>query len=303
MIDKFLEYIQQEKRYSPNTITSYRKDLEDFLSFLMDREGLEELQKAEKKMVRNFIVFLSEKGLTKRSINRKISTLKSFYAFLQRISLIGVSPVEGLSTIKFYPEKQIPFSKEEMQDLSVILDSGEVELLDRLIIEVLYQTGMRRAELCDLLLENVHFYRNEITVIGKGNKQRIVPISPVLMQELKVYNDEYRKPNPDVDLYFFVTPKGKKITEKFVYLLVTRYLSAVSSKRKRSPHILRHSFATHILNNGAEIYKVKKMMGHASLSSTQVYTNADIEQLKNIFNKTHPRGNAKTQLSSDDEII
>ena len=303
MIDKFLEYIQQEKRYSPNTITSYRKDLEDFLSFLMDREGLEELQKAEKKMVRNFIVFLSEKGLTKRSINRKISTLKSFYAFLQRISLIGVSPVEGISTLKFYPEKQIPFSKEEMQDLSAILDSGEVELLDRLIIEVLYQTGMRRAELCDLLLENVHFYRNEITVIGKGNKQRIVPISPVLMQELKVYNDEYRKPNPDVDLYFFVTPKGKKITEKFVYLLVTRYLSAVSSKRKRSPHILRHSFATHILNNGAEISKVKKMMGHASLSSTQVYTNADIEQLKNIFNKTHPRGNAKTQLSSDDEII
>ena len=303
MIDKFLEYIQQEKRYSPNTITSYRKDLEDFLSFLMDREGLEDLQKAEKKMVRNFIVFLSEKGLTKRSINRKISTLKSFYAFLQRISLINVSPVEGLSTLKFYPEKQIPFSKEEMQDLSVILDSGEVELLDRLIIEVLYQTGMRRAELCNLLLENVHFYRNEITVIGKGNKQRIVPISPVLMQELKVYNDEYRKPNPDVDLYFFVTPKGKKITEKFVYLLVTHYLSAVSSKRKRSPHILRHSFATHILNNGAEISKVKKMMGHASLSSTQVYTNADIEQLKNIFNKTHPRGNAKTQLSSDDEII
>lgn len=303
MIDKFLEYIQQEKRYSPNTITSYRKDLEDFLSFLMDREGMEELQKTEKKMVRNFIVFLGKKGLTKRSINRKISTLKSFYAFLQRISLISVSPVEGLSTIKFYPEKQIPFSKEEMQDLSVILDSGEVELLDRLIIEVLYQTGMRRAELCNLLLENVHFYRNEITVIGKGNKQRIVPISPVLMQELKVYNDEYRKPNLDADLYFFVTPKGKKITEKFVYLLVTRYLSAVSSKRKRSPHILRHSFATHILNNGAEISKVKKMMGHASLSSTQVYTNADIEQLKNIFNKTHPRGNAKTQLSSDDEII
>ena len=303
MIDKFLEYIRQEKRYSPNTITSYRKDLEDFLSFLMDREGLEDLQKAEKKMVRNFIVFLSEKGLTKRSINRKISTLKSFYAFLQRISLISVSPVEGLSTLKFYPEKQIPFSKEEMQELTVILENGEVELLDRLIIEVLYQTGMRRAELCNLLLENVHFYRNEITVIGKGNKQRIVPISPVLMQELKVYNDEYRKPNPDVDLYFFVTPKGKKITEKFVYLLVTRYLSAVSSKRKRSPHILRHSFATHILNNGAEISKVKKMMGHASLSSTQVYTNADIEQLKNIFNKTHPRGNAKTQLSSDDEKI
>ena len=303
MIDKFLEYIQQEKRYSPNTITSYRKDLEDFLSFLMDREGMEELQKAEKKMVRNFIVFLGEKGLTKRSINRKISTLKSFYAFLQRISLISVSPVEGLSTIKFYPEKQIPFSKEEMQDLSVILDSGEVELLDRLIIEVLYQTGMRRAELCNLLLENVHFYRNEITVIGKGNKQRIVPISPVLMQELKVYNDEHRRPNPDINLYFFVTPKGKKITEKFVYLLVTRYLSAVSSKKKRSPHILRHSFATHILNNGAEISKVKKMMGHASLSSTQVYTNADIEQLKNIFNKTHPRGNAKTQLPSDDEII
>ena len=174
MIDKFLEYIQQEKRYSPNTITSYGKDLEDFLFFLMDREGMEELQKAEKKMVRNFIVFLSEKGLTKRSINRKISTLKSFYAFLQRISLISVSPVEGLSTIKFYPEKQIPFSKEEMQDLSVILDSGEVELLDRLIIEVLYQTGMRRAELCNLLLENVTT-RSEERRVGKECRSRWSP--------------------------------------------------------------------------------------------------------------------------------
>jgi len=303
MIDRYLEYINIEKRYSPNTIISYRKDLEDFAKFLLDTESIENLQKADKKMVRNFIIHLNNQKLSKRSINRKISTLKSFYNFLLRISEIKTSPLEGISMLKFYAEKQIPFSKEEMQDLSVILDSGEVELLDRLIIEVLYQTGMRRAELCNLLLENVHFYRNEITVIGKGNKQRIVPVSPTLMKELKVYNDEYRKPNPDADLYFFVTPKGKKITEKFVYLLVTRYLSAVSSKKKRSPHILRHSFATHILNNGAEISKVKKMMGHASLSSTQVYTNADIEQLKNIFNKTHPRGNAKTQLPSDDEII
>ena len=293
MIDRYLEYINIEKRYSPNTIISYRKDLEDFAKFLLDTESIENLQKADKKMVRNFIIHLNNQKLSKRSINRKISTLKSFYNFLLRISEIKTSPLEGISILKFYAEKQIPFSEEEMKHLLLILEEAQVELLDKLIIEVLYQTGMRRAELCNLPLENVNFSRNEIVVIGKGNKERIVPISPELSKVLKIYHLEYRKPTAEAEKYFFVSSKGKKITEKFVYLMVTSYLSQVSLKEKKSPHILRHSFATHVLNGGAEISKVKKIMGHASLASTQVYTNANIEQLKKVFQAAHPRGNKK----------
>lgn len=293
MIDRYLEYINIEKRYSPNTIISYRKDLEDFAKFLLDTESIENLQKADKKMVRNFIIHLNNQKLSKRSINRKISTLKSFYNFLLRISEIKTSPMEGISMLKFYAEKQIPFSEEEMKHLLLILEEAQVELLDKLIIEVLYQTGMRRAELCNLPLENVNFSRNEIVVIGKGNKERIVPVSPDLSKVLKIYYLEHRKPTAEAERYFFVSSKGKKITEKFVYLMVTSYLSQVSLKEKKSPHILRHSFATHVLNGGAEISKVKKIMGHASLASTQVYTNANIEQLKKVFQAAHPRGNKK----------
>ena len=293
MIDRYLEYINIEKRYSPNTIISYRKDLEDFAKFLLDTESIENLQKADKKMVRNFIIHLNNQKLSKRSINRKISTLKSFYNFLLRISEIKTSPLEGISMLKFYAEKQIPFSEEEMKHLLLILEEAQVELLDKLIIEVLYQTGMRRAELCNLPLENVNFSRNEIVVIGKGNKERIVPISPDLSNVLKIYYLEHRKPTAEAEKYFFVSSKGKKITEKFVYLMVTSYLGQVSLKEKKSPHILRHSFATHVLNGGAEISKVKKIMGHASLASTQVYTNANIEQLKKVFQAAHPRGNKK----------
>ena len=293
MIDRYLEYINIEKRYSPNTIISYRKDLEDFAKFLLDTESIENLQKADKKMVRNFIIHLNNQKLSKRSINRKISTLKSFYNFLLRISEIKISPLEGISMLKFYAEKQIPFSEEEMKHLLLILEEAQVELLDKLIIEVLYQTGMRRAELCNLPLENVNFSRNEIVVIGKGNKERIVPISPDLSKMLKIYYLEHRKPTAEAEKYFFVSSKGKKITEKFVYLMVTSYLSQVSLKEKKSPHILRHSFATHVLNGGAEISKVKKIMGHASLASTQVYTNANIEQLKKVFQAAHPRGSKK----------
>ena len=293
MIDRYLEYINIEKRYSPNTIISYRKDLEDFAKFLLDTESIENLQKADKKMVRNFIIHLNNQKLSKRSINRKISTLKSFYNFLLRISEIKTSPMEGISMLKFYAEKQIPFSEEEMKHLLLILEEAQVELLDKLIIEVLYQTGMRRAELCNLPLENVNFSRNEIVVIGKGNKERIVPISPDLSKMLKIYYLEHRRATAEAEKYFFVSSKGKKITEKFVYLMVTSYLSQVSLKEKKSPHILRHSFATHVLNGGAEISKVKKIMGHASLASTQVYTNANIEQLKKVFQAAHPRGNKK----------
>jgi integrase/recombinase XerC len=162
------------------------------------------------------------------------------------------------------------------------------DLLKELLIETLYQTGMRKAELCNLLFENVDFSNKELKVIGKGNKTRIIPVSDQLIADFEKYLTQ-RKPNDNVRHLFFVTPKGKKITEKLVYLTVNSYLSLVTSKKKKSPHILRHSFATHVLENGAEISKVKKILGHSSLASTQVYTDANIEQLKKVYNNAHPR--------------
>ena len=290
MVDKFLDYIKVEKRYSEHTLTSYKKDLEDFLSFVMNTEGSQNLVQVDKKVIRNFLVHLTENNFQKRSINRKLSTLRSFYHYLLKIGEIKVSPLESFSSLKFYPEKQIPISEEEMNNLSEILAQDEEHLLEKTIIETLYQTGMRKAELCNLLYENISFSTNEIKVKGKGNKERIIPISTHLAEFLNEYK-LLRKPKPEYEIYFFIQANGKKLTEKFVYSVVNRYLSIVTSKKKKSPHILRHSFATHVLNHGAEISKVKKLLGHSSLASTQVYTNGNIEQLKKVFNQAHPRAN------------
>ncbi|MDP9961264.1 MULTISPECIES: tyrosine-type recombinase/integrase [Chryseobacterium] len=295
MLDKYLEYLQFEKRYSPHTITSYRKDLEDFSHFYLKTEASEDISKADKKVIRNFIVELSENNISKRSINRKLSSLRSFYLFLLKVGEIKVSPTESISSLKFYAEKQIPISQEEMQALSdgVLIDQPDI--LEKCIIEVLYQTGMRKAELCGLMFEHVNLEGNELKVIGKGNKERFIPISADLSNLLRSYL-EIRKPDTEYKTYFFINKKGKKLNEKFVYVVVNKYLSLVTTKEKRSPHILRHSFATHVLDNGAEISKVKKILGHSSLASTQVYTNANIEQLKKVFNQAHPRASKKEEL-------
>ena len=292
MIDKFLDYISVEKRYSQNTLVSYKKDLEDLLLFISETEGTEDLKKVDKKIIRNFIVSLSEKKIQKRSINRKLSSLRSFYLYLLKIGEIQVSPLETIPSLKFYAEKQIPISEEEMENLGEILESESGNSLEKLIIETLYQTGMRKSELCNILLDQVDFSKSEISIKGKGNKQRVVPISENLLKQMQAYL-AIRKPNEDSGIYFFVRENGKKLSEKFVYSVVNRYLSLITLKKKKSPHILRHSFATHVLNNGAEISKVKKILGHSSLASTQVYTNGNIEQLKRVFNQAHPRAYKK----------
>ena len=292
MIDKFLDYISVEKRYSQNTLVSYKKDLEDLLLFISETEGTEDLKKVDKKIIRNFIVSLSEKKIQKRSINRKLSSLRSFYLYLLKIGEIQVSPLETIPSLKFYAEKQIPISEEEMENLGEVLESESGNSLEKLIIETLYQTGMRKSELCNILLEQVDFSKSEIFVKGKGNKQRVVPVSENLLKRMQEYL-AIRKPNEDSGIYFFVRENGKKLSEKFVYSVVNRYLSLITLKKKKSPHILRHSFATHVLNNGAEISKVKKILGHSSLASTQVYTNGNIEQLKRVFNQAHPRAYKK----------
>ena len=289
MLEKFLDYIRIEKRYSVHTITSYQKDLEDFASFVLETEATADLRGVNKKVIRNFIVQLSENKLSKRSINRKLSSLRGFYVYLLRIGEITVSPMESISSLKFYAEKQQAFSQDEMTMLQEKTENkSAMSLLEKLIIETLYQTGMRKAELCNLLFENVDFSKSEFKIIGKGNKQRVVPISERLHRDLQNYA-EVRRPDQENKTYFFVNKKGKKLGERFVYSVVNKYLSLVTTKEKRSPHILRHSFATHVLNNGAEISKVKKILGHSSLASTQVYTEANIEELKKVFNKAHPR--------------
>ncbi|SFT83740.1 integrase/recombinase XerC [Chryseobacterium formosense] len=295
MVDKFLDYLQFEKRYSPHTITSYRRDLEDFHSFYIKTEGSEDLFKANKKVIRNFVVELSENGISKRTVNRKLSTLRSFYLFLLKLGEIKVSPVESISSLKFYPEKQIPISQDEMEVLQTKIFDEVEDVLEKSIVETLYQTGIRKSELCGLIFESVNLEGNELKILGKGNKERYIPISETLSNLLKDYL-KVRVPQDEFKKYFFVNKKGKKLTEKFVYVVVNKYLSLVTSKQKRSPHILRHSFATHVLDNGAEISKVKKILGHSSLASTQVYTNANIEQLKKVFNQAHPRAIKKEEL-------
>lgn len=291
VIEKFLEYIAVEKRFSANTVTSYRKDLSDFSEYLLRAEGQQDHAKADKKIIRNFIYDLSEKGISKRSINRKLSVMRSFYHFLLKIGEIPVSPMQGISSLKFYPEKQIPFSREEMANLrDQVFADEKVPVLHRHIIETLYQTGMRKSELCGLLLEDADLSNFTIRVVGKGNKARLIPISEALAAELNAYL-HIRKPQLSAEKYFFVNGTGKKLTQKFVYETVIHYLGLVTSKSKRSPHILRHSFASHVLESGAEITKVKKILGHASLASTQVYTSANIDQLKKVLDNAHPRAN------------
>ncbi|SDM32205.1 tyrosine-type recombinase/integrase [Chryseobacterium taihuense] len=295
MRDKFLDYLQYEKRYSPHTIVSYGRDLDDFIMFHLKTEASDNIVQADKKIIRNFIVDLNEKGVSKRTVNRKLSTLRSFYLFLLRLGEIDVSPLETINSLKFYAEKQIPVSQEEMETLHAKVFPEIENLLDECIVETLYQTGMRKSELCGLKFEDVDLYKNELKILGKGNKERYVPISEKLGGLLKSYL-EIRKPKKEFENLFFVNRLGKKLTEKFVYIVVNKYLSIVTSKQKRSPHILRHSFATHVLDNGAEISKVKEILGHSSLASTQVYTNANIEQLKKVFNQAHPRAIKKEEL-------
>ena len=288
MVNKFLEYLEFEKRYSKHTIVSYKTDLLQFdvyLSVLFE-VGIEE---ATHVMIRSWMVTLVESGISSRTINRKKSTLQVFYKYLKAKVLIEESPMQKVVAPKV--EKRLPHyvKKQDMESLF-----SEVEFTndfsgsrDRLILELFYSTGMRLSELVELKEGSV--LEDSIKVVGKRNKERMIPITGVMRGKIIDYIRFKRNDFPGSTQSLFVTDKGEKLYQKFVYRKVKHYLSLVTSQSKKSPHVLRHTFATHMLDNGAELNGIKEMLGHASLSATQVYTHNSIEKLKNVYKQAHPR--------------
>ncbi len=292
-IAAFIDYLRKEKRYSPHSLTSYTNDLSQFYLFLKDELQLPDEHIPEHHDVRSWVVSLMEKELNPRTVNRKITALRSYFKFLKREGLIDQNPTQRISALK--TKKQIPnFASEP--DIEKLFSQIEYEpgfsgTRDRLVLEMLYSTGMRRTELINLKTANINFYNRELKVLGKRNKERIIPFTPMLAASVKGYMAEKQKQTGktmDNEL-LFVNDKGKKMGEKFVYNLVTKYLSLVTTIEKRSPHVMRHTFATHMLNNGADLNAIKEILGHANLSATQIYTHNTIEKLKSIYKQAHPR--------------
>ena len=286
----FCDYLTHQKRYSPHTVKAYQKDLEQFFDFLKTDFEIESINEISSTIIRSWIVSLIENEISARSINRKISSLKSFYKFLLKNNITDNNPL--LKVINPKTSKRLPVFVTE-NDLSNLF--GNVEFAkdfegnrDRLIISLFYNTGVRLNELINLKINSINLSNQSIKVLGKRNKERIIPISQNLIDEMKNYT-ESRNALPNKDEYFFLTKSGKKIYPKLVYRIVNHYLSMVTSNSKKSPHVLRHSFATHMLNNGADLNSIKELLGHANLSATQVYTHNTIEKLKNIHKQAHPK--------------
>lgn len=291
-IPKFLQYLEYEKKYSSLTIKSYQIDLAEFVEFFQSETQSDSISSAEKVHLRGFLMYLSQTGLSERSINRKISALKSYYKYLLKIGEIKQSPAVGIKTLKQYNKVQLPFSEEEIRQLMEtegIFADDFTGYRDRLILELFYQTGIRRGELIYLKMSDIDFHQNQLKVLGKRNKERIIPLGEKLLNSLHVYCKSRVEKFPENHDELFLSTKGNRLNEKLVYDLVNTYLSLVSTKQKKSPHILRHSFATHMLNRGADLNTVKELLGHSNLSATQVYTHGSIEQLKKVFNQAHPR--------------
>lgn len=295
-ISKFLDYLQKEKKYSPHTVRAYGDDLSAFQSYCSSVYDIASIEEIKYAIIRSWIVVLVNKGLTNRSINRKLSVLRSYYQFLIRVGRITVHPLRQHKPLKEVKEIQIPFTEKEIDKL---LDGAYFEdsysgTLSKTIIETLYCTGMRRTELIHLTRDAIDYDSKVIRVLGKQNKERLIPLLPQLEKQFEIYSEQVvlqfgRFPTH----YFFVNEKGKKVTENLVYTVVNNYFKEVSTKVKRSPHMLRHSFATHLLNQGADLNTVKDLLGHASLAATQVYTHSSMEQIKRIYKNAHPRGGQK----------
>lgn len=292
--DLFLKYLQFEKRFSANTIKSYKNDLDQFADFVVaNLEDNMELLRIDEKVVRAWIVSLMEKKFSSTSINRKISSLKTFYKFLLREGHIKSNPMDKVVSPKV--AKKLPTFVEEKQLINLLDDYSFGDdftgIRNKTIIEMFYNTGIRLSELIGLNDNSLDFNNSSVKVLGKRNKERIIPLNPSFIKSLRKYielrNSEFTSKNEKN--YLFVTDKGNKLYEKFVYRIVNRYLNLVTTIEKKSPHVLRHTFATHLLNRGADLNSIKELLGHANLAATQVYTHNTFEKLKSIYKQAHPR--------------
>lgn len=286
-IDRFIQYLKSEKRFSEHTIKSYSIDIIQFEQYLLMEYSIsKQLRKITFKIIRCWIAHLLEKGLSPTSVNRKISTLKTYFQFLLREDLLIQNPMTKIVSPK--SKKRLPVFIEENQ-IEILLNKldyteGFIGERDKLIMEFFYVTGVRLSELINIKINDIDFNSNVVKVLGKRNKERLIPITIKMSNQLKEFIEKYEK-----SVFLFTDSKGKKIYTKLVYRTVKKYLGKISSMDKKSPHILRHTFATHMLNNGADINAIKELLGHANLSSTQVYTHNTIKKLKSIYNQSHPR--------------
>jgi integrase/recombinase XerC len=291
-IQNFLQYISNEKRYSGHTITAYQSDIQSFSEYLISSYETDNLSDASPQMIRSWVASLKEEGLNSNSINRKISALKSFYKFLLKKGEIQTNPTHKIYLLKKAEKLPVYIEKEQ---LKLYLDAGISEdnfsdVRNKLIVELLYVTGMRQSELIGLKHEAIDFANKMLKVHGKRNKERIIPLSDSTIDELSTYISLKKKTFDITHDWLIITDRGLKAYPKFIYRIVNRQLEGYTSTKK-SPHILRHSFATHMLNNGADLNNIKELLGHSNLSATQVYTHNTIEQLKKIYNNAHPRAN------------
>ena len=288
----FLDYLNLEKNYSKHTLTAYHKDLLGFREFALSEFDFSEINNVSYAIIRSWIVKLVGDGVSNRTINRKISSLRTYYRFLLKIGDIEVSPLVKHKVLKTTKKLQVPFSEKEIEDVLEILkgENSFLGLRNKLIVELFYSTGMRRGELVNLKLNDISDSQKTIKVLGKRNKERIIPLLPSALNTIASYID-YRKSLSSIkDVhYLLLTEKGAKVYETLVYRVINNYFSKASEKVKKSPHILRHSFATHLLNEGADIKSVKELLGHSSLASTQIYANNSISKLKQVYKNAHPR--------------
>jgi integrase/recombinase XerC len=286
----FLEYIELEKKYSKHTVRAYKNDLTAFQVFCETQEQWGELGTVVYAQIRSWIVSLVDSGISNRTVNRKVSSLNSFFKFLIKTQQRATNPLANHKALKVGTNIQVPFSEKEMNEvLEIEIDENDfVQLRNALLVMVLYATGMRRAELMDLTLGAVDLSNSTFKVLGKRNKERYVPMLETVKKRLFVYL-KLREQQAFDSKYLFVTNKGNKMYGTFVYRVINQYFSGVSTKVKRSPHVIRHSFATHLLNEGADLNSVKELLGHSSLASTQVYTHTSLDHLKQVYNHAHPR--------------
>ena len=291
-LNSFIEYLVKERNYSNNTIIAYKNDLEVFQKFCQKEFNHKNLKTSNYSFIRSWVVSLVESGLSNRSINRKVSVLRSYFNFLLKIGEIDKSPLKNHKPLKEEKKVQVPFSEKEIN----LLLEGDFFKKDyegtmiKTLIELFYSTGLRLSEVTNLKRTSVDLVNKKIKVLGKRNKERIIPIIESLKNQLLKFQELKKQIiNGPESEFFFVNEKNIKLKNIYVYKVVNNYLNKVSTKSKRSPHMLRHSFATHLLNHGADINSVKELLGHASLAATQIYTHTSMEKIKSIYKKSHPR--------------